>query len=156
SERLCYCVNFLVFCVCLFLPFFFFLILRPPGSTLFPYTTLFRSGCTAWSASRAGRSPWASAPTAWLESRWRRSSGKSPASPASWRMQERGSPISRERSPGWWTRKRSEERRVGKESRAGWLSHLSRKKRNKAEITNNSSKQESTSHDLKTKIEPRS
>jgi len=36
--------------------------------------------CTAWSASRAGRSPWASAPTVWPESRWRRSSGRSPAS----------------------------------------------------------------------------
>src|SRR5438034_10089123 len=30
----------------LFLSFFFFLIIRrPPRSTLFPYTTLFRSGC---------------------------------------------------------------------------------------------------------------
>src|SRR5207247_10188190 len=29
-----------------FLPFFFFLMIRrPPRSTLFPYTTLFRSGC---------------------------------------------------------------------------------------------------------------
>src|SRR5690625_6850084 len=31
-----------LFCVCLFL-YFFFMIRRPPRSTLFPYTTLFRS-----------------------------------------------------------------------------------------------------------------
>src|SRR5258708_36247920 len=32
-----------------FLFFFFLMIRRPPRSTLFPYTTLFRSGCTeAW------------------------------------------------------------------------------------------------------------
>src|SRR5438132_9396484 len=45
---------FLVFqdCVRHHLCFFFFLILRrPPRSTLFPYTTLFRSGCGAVSAA---------------------------------------------------------------------------------------------------------
>ena len=32
----------------IFLMFFFFLMIRrPPRSTLFPYTTLFRSGCSA-------------------------------------------------------------------------------------------------------------
>src|ERR1022692_1975081 len=33
-------------------PFFFLMIRRPPRSTLFPYTTLFRSGCPA--AERRG------------------------------------------------------------------------------------------------------
>src|SRR3712207_9048085 len=33
---MCYCVNLLLF--------FFLMIRRPPRSTLFPYTTLFRSG----------------------------------------------------------------------------------------------------------------
>src|SRR5437868_14451133 len=40
------CVIVLFFLYCLFLVlffFFFFMILRPPRSTLFPYTTLFRS-----------------------------------------------------------------------------------------------------------------
>src|SRR3712207_9540606 len=33
--------------ICIFVPFFFFLMIRrPPRSTLFPYTTLFRSGST--------------------------------------------------------------------------------------------------------------
>src|SRR5699024_5923608 len=34
------------------LSFFFFTLRRPPTSTLFPYTTLFRSQATAWSTSR--------------------------------------------------------------------------------------------------------
>src|SRR5437899_9857030 len=46
-------------------PFFFLLLLRPPRSTLFPYTTLFRSpACTRssvlWSPSPAHRSCWRS------------------------------------------------------------------------------------------------
>src|SRR3989442_14583285 len=47
---LCSCLPLLVYCVlshymcCLLLFFFFFLMIRrPPRSTLFPYTTLFRS-----------------------------------------------------------------------------------------------------------------
>src|SRR3712207_9463289 len=32
------------FAVCVYLGFFFLMIRRPPRSTLFPYTTLFRSG----------------------------------------------------------------------------------------------------------------
>src|SRR3712207_872060 len=32
--------------------FFFLMIRRPPRSTLFPYTTLFRSGCTVCRSSR--------------------------------------------------------------------------------------------------------
>src|SRR5579872_7557260 len=41
-------------CYCRFL-FFFLMIRRPPRSTLFPYTTLFRSGCCA--ISRRARQP---------------------------------------------------------------------------------------------------
>src|SRR5437868_12184179 len=42
--------------------FFFLMIRRPPRSTLFPYTTLFRSSCSSW----AGRSPttWSGSPPA--------------------------------------------------------------------------------------------
>src|SRR5258708_30063196 len=40
----------------LFLYFFFLMIRRPPRSTLFPYTTLFRSGLLIW---LAGRADWA-------------------------------------------------------------------------------------------------
>src|SRR5689334_24710708 len=35
--------------------FFFLMIRRPPRSTLFPYTTLFRSSCPAVGAIEAGR-----------------------------------------------------------------------------------------------------
>src|SRR3989442_7754499 len=34
---------------CTFVFFFFLMIRRPPRSTLFPYTTLFRSRCACWS-----------------------------------------------------------------------------------------------------------
>src|SRR4051812_49673925 len=47
-----YCVPFLV----AMLTFFFFLMIRrPPRSTLFPYTTLFRSGARAARASALAR-----------------------------------------------------------------------------------------------------
>src|SRR6266498_2353252 len=36
--------------------FFFLMIRRPPRSTLFPYTTLFRSRGTAWDSANGGRS----------------------------------------------------------------------------------------------------
>src|SRR5688572_31353196 len=43
------------FCICLFSFFFFFLMIRrPPRSTLFPYTTLFRS-CLPTSSSSFSR-----------------------------------------------------------------------------------------------------
>src|SRR2546430_17113468 len=38
-----YCVCFVVYVLCPFFFFFFLMIRRPPRSTLFPYTTLFRS-----------------------------------------------------------------------------------------------------------------
>src|SRR6266496_4895852 len=43
----------------IFFLFFFLMIRRPPRSTLFPYTTLFRSGCArSWSSPRTlPRSP---------------------------------------------------------------------------------------------------
>src|SRR4051812_49506234 len=37
--------------------FFFLMIRRPPRSTLFPYTTLFRSPCTTGPAARAAPAP---------------------------------------------------------------------------------------------------
>src|ERR1051325_12061438 len=45
--------------MCLFLVFFFLMILRPPRSTLFPYTTLFRSPPDRPSADR-GMTSWVS------------------------------------------------------------------------------------------------
>src|SRR3712207_7754887 len=38
----------------MFLIFFFLMIRRPPRSTLFPYTTLFRSSRRPWAATQAG------------------------------------------------------------------------------------------------------
>src|SRR5947199_5257273 len=38
-----FCFGFLALCVVLSYSFFFLMIRRPPRSTLFPYTTLFRS-----------------------------------------------------------------------------------------------------------------
>src|SRR3712207_7531896 len=55
-DRICY-LNYFVF--------FFLMIRRPPRSTLFPYTTLFRS------RRRGGWAPW----------RWRAPAPRSPASP---------------------------------------------------------------------------
>src|SRR6476620_12508534 len=47
-------VFLLSFTVCIFVLFFFFLMIRrPPRSTLFPYTTLFRSGRPAHPATSA-------------------------------------------------------------------------------------------------------
>src|SRR5690242_21705763 len=40
---------------CLFYLFFFLMIRRPPRSTLFPYTTLFRSIHALWDGRRRGR-----------------------------------------------------------------------------------------------------
>src|SRR5204862_6081409 len=40
-------------CACLVFFFFFFMIRRPPRSTLFPYTTLFRSRCRLFSFALA-------------------------------------------------------------------------------------------------------
>src|SRR3712207_9077315 len=40
--------------LCLFLFFFFLMIRRPPRSTLFPYTTLFRSSSTSRRSRPAG------------------------------------------------------------------------------------------------------
>src|SRR6185295_19885649 len=44
------CLLF-VFMVCFFFFFFFLMIRRPPRSTLFPYTTLFRSAGPGWRRS---------------------------------------------------------------------------------------------------------
>src|SRR2546422_11647962 len=64
SGCVCCCVCWLWLCVGarLFFFFFFLMIRRPPRSTLFPYTTLFRSGgrvgkrwCSAPARMRAAR-----------------------------------------------------------------------------------------------------
>src|SRR5215212_11148293 len=47
-------VFLVVFC---FFFFFFLMIRRPPRSTLFPYTTLFRSPAASWRRSRCA-APW--------------------------------------------------------------------------------------------------
>src|SRR6266496_6155715 len=56
-----------------FLFFFFLMIRRPPRSTLFPYTTLFRSGRRGWGAApwrtTAGRFPRSEEHTSELQSR---------------------------------------------------------------------------------------
>src|SRR5207253_11209688 len=51
SLSLLFFLHYLFLSSCTFI-FFFFMIRRPPRSTLFPYTTLFRSGC-----GRPGRAP---------------------------------------------------------------------------------------------------
>src|SRR5436189_2718830 len=59
-----YDISFLVFVhiVPSFSLFFFLIILRPPRSTLFPYTTLFRSGRRAGAATSRGARRAAAAP----------------------------------------------------------------------------------------------
>src|SRR6266704_5407731 len=48
--------DYSTFFTCVSFPFFFFLMIRrPPRSTLFPYTTLFRSSASWWTSWRAGR-----------------------------------------------------------------------------------------------------
>src|SRR5215204_7269962 len=53
--------TFFVFFCCFFFIFFFLMIRRPPRSTLFPYTTLFRSGVPFPTTPRPGRS-WIGSP----------------------------------------------------------------------------------------------
>src|SRR5438552_17284642 len=51
SLHLCYLSIFFSLSSSLSFFFFFFLMIRPPPrSTLFPYTTLFRSTCAIWTA----------------------------------------------------------------------------------------------------------
>src|SRR5438309_11445129 len=61
-SLLCIFIFFLFSCLCFFSFFFFLMIRRPPRSTLFPYTTLFRSRSSAGSwrdtRSRGSGSPW--------------------------------------------------------------------------------------------------
>src|SRR2546429_6180645 len=49
-----YCVHYCRYLFFLFF-FFFLMIRRPPRSTLFPYTTLFRSGSAHWGVTLAQR-----------------------------------------------------------------------------------------------------
>src|SRR2546422_10140386 len=110
--------------------FFFLMIRRPPRSTLFPYTTLFRSSSAPRhrTAPASRRTPWP-----WTTSRWTRgcrtrcggyretdrTAGAAPAAPAR--------PVPRVRLRG---ATRSEERRGGEEGRSWWSpDHLKKKKR---------------------------
>src|SRR2546430_5175948 len=62
-----------LYCFYLFFFFFFLMIRRPPRSTLFPYTTLFRScrfariSCRLWCiwCDAGSRKPWKPRPTCW-------------------------------------------------------------------------------------------
>src|SRR2546429_8921608 len=56
----------------LFFFFFFLMIRRPPRSTLFPYTTLFRSGRAARPRRRLSRGSGASSSRGSAHRRWRR------------------------------------------------------------------------------------
>src|ERR1022692_3574592 len=47
-------VLFIAVCCVLFLFFFFLMIRRPPRSTLFPYTTLFRSRIPSYTTASSG------------------------------------------------------------------------------------------------------
>src|SRR2546430_8272809 len=58
---------FLCYCLFFFLFFFFLMIRRPPRSTLFPYTTLFRS-------SRSSRGYWLGTTSRWFRMPGRRES----------------------------------------------------------------------------------
>src|SRR2546422_4279588 len=74
------------------------MIRRPPRSTLFPYTTLFRSPCTGV-ARCSGRTRWGSRrsrPGCWSSSASTARSGSRPPSWCGWRTRARGS----------WTSKR--------------------------------------------------
>src|SRR5256886_15249394 len=106
---------FFFFCHCSYLSFFFFFFLmirRPPRSTLFPYTTLFRSSAmtSVQAASRA-----TDAPTTITGRR-------AALSIAAARASSEGSPaivLLTSRRDGA-VHDRSEERRVGKEGRSRW------------------------------------
>src|SRR2546428_9258323 len=63
-------------CVHLCVSFFFLMIRRPPRSTLFPYTTLFRSPWSPKSPRRTFRLPWCSISPLWPGSRRARSASR--------------------------------------------------------------------------------
>src|SRR2546426_12584299 len=53
--RISFCFFFILFTLTILFLFFFLMIRRPPRSTLFPYTTLFRSGCGLLARTRGKR-----------------------------------------------------------------------------------------------------
>src|SRR2546422_3388858 len=69
----------------LFYSFFFLMIRRPPRSTLFPYTTLFRSSCSRCAAASGRERCWMSRRTA-LRSNGR--TGSLSPSGTTWRRSE--------------------------------------------------------------------
>src|SRR5256885_15715352 len=63
SVFIYFLVFFFIFFTFFSFFFFFLMIRRPPRSTLFPYTTLFRSPCRQWFAlAAAGSAPSAPSP----------------------------------------------------------------------------------------------
>src|SRR5689334_24772089 len=74
---------------------------RPPGSTLFPYTTLFRSWCR-WTITTSGRScrsryaDWDLTENCWEKSGstgWKNNCGQTCVSCANWRSEEHTSEL---------------------------------------------------------------
>src|SRR2546421_793054 len=63
--------------------FFFLMIRRPPRSTLFPYTTLFRSPLGCWEPSPSRASDWTSSATA--------NAGEDEPPPFTWQIRDRKS-----------------------------------------------------------------
>src|SRR2546429_8411064 len=91
--------------------FFFLMIRRPPRSTLFPYTTLFRSDAGEWSAGPRTAHGDAAFPGVLRGVRH-----QSAAVPAA----HLAAGCARGSSDGRFGDARSEERRVGKECRSRW------------------------------------
>src|SRR6266498_90973 len=128
-----------------FLFFFFLMIRRPPRSTLFPYTTLFRSRWSSrspglastaagwWSvARRASSAAWSACACATARARWRH---RASATPRSGRRQGR-------RSPARWRSTSPPERSSGSSrssrparSTARWATRSSCRSRSAAERT---------------------
>src|SRR3712207_9480800 len=93
--------------------FYFLMIRRPPRSTLFPYTTLFRSGGVRVQGLGLGQArQHQGLHNAHKRDPAREPSPPLPQEPLLLRSPERSNPLLRQ--------ERSEERRVGKECRSRW------------------------------------
>src|SRR2546421_2197452 len=124
SSRSMYILNcfYSLFSVCYVLFFFFLMIRRPPRSTLFPYTTLFRSGYRL-ERSRAGpESPACPSATTRPHGRRRTPPGRWP------RPGMRGGPWSRPESSAT---RRSEEHTSELQSRSDLVCRLLLEKKKK-------------------------
>src|SRR5260221_13827946 len=97
--------------------FFFLMIRRPPRSTLFPYTTLFRSSVPSVSSCRMV--VWSR--VTFFIGRYRSTRTLS--------LKDRRDGLRIQRTHRRASTPRSEERRVGKEGRSRWSPYHSKKKR---------------------------